>query len=220
MTAVSNADKLFYPADGVTKGEFVEYVRALEYLANQAIIEFHVWLSTMDSLDRPDLLVLDLDPPEGTATAEVRDVARRARDLLGELGLTPFVQATGGRGFHVVTPLDTTTDFDTARELARAVADRLAENDPERLTTAQRKDKRGDRIFLDTNRNAYGQTVIAPYSLRARPGVHVATPPDWAELGRTEPAAYDPRRLGRRLARKADSWAHIHDHAASPSTAL
>lgn len=207
------------------QGEYVRHVvcddaETLEYLANQATIEFHVWLSTVDKLDCPDLLVLDLDPPEGTKAAELRGVARRARDLLKGIGLAPFVQATGGRGFHVAAPLDATTDFDTVRELARLAADQLATDDPNRLTTAQRKDKRGGRIFLDTNRNAYGQTFIAPYSLRARPGAHVATPLDWTELGRARPDGYDLTRIRRRLARKADPWHDIHARAASATHAL
>ena len=99
------------------------------------------------------------------------------------------------------------------------MADHLAEQDPDLLTTAPRKDRRGDRIFLDVNRNAYGQTSVAPYSLRSRPGAPVATPLDWSELGRATPDRYDPRRIRRRLARKADPWAAIGEHASSPATA-
>jgi bifunctional non-homologous end joining protein LigD len=97
--------------------------------------------------------------------AAVRRVARRLRDLFGSVGLTPFVQATGGRGFHVVAPLDGSEDFGHVRELAKDLADHLAGQEPDRLTTAARKERRGDRIYLDVNRNAYGQTFIAPYSL-------------------------------------------------------
>nr|WP_106180835.1 non-homologous end-joining DNA ligase [Prauserella shujinwangii] len=207
-------------------GETVRHVvcddaDTLTYLADQATIEFHVWLSTADRLDCPDLLVLDLDPPErGSGLTDLRRAARSARDLLGELGLTPFVQTTGGRGYHVVAPLDAGTGFDGVRELARGAADRLARSDPDRLTTAHRKDRRGDRIFLDTNRNAYGQTFVAPYSLRARPGAPVATPVDWAELSRVEPAGFDLRKVLRRLTRKADPWRDIHAHAASAARAL
>ncbi|ASR33836.1 ATP-dependent DNA ligase [Prauserella marina] len=194
--------------------------RTLVYLANQATIEFHVWLSTVDNLDNPDHIVLDLDPPDGTSLSELRGVARRTRDLFGELGLTPFVQATGGRGYHVVAPLDAEENFDTVRELARAVADRLAEADPERLTTAQRKEKRGNRIFLDTNRNGYGQTFITPYSLRARKGAPVAAPLDWQELSRISPDGFDIDSMRRRLARKTDPWDEIDAHPGSATAAL
>ncbi|MCC3765171.1 non-homologous end-joining DNA ligase [Glycomyces sp. TRM65418] len=191
----------------------------LLYLANQATIEFHVWLSTVDEPDHPDRLVVDIDPPDGVPVSTLRDVARRARDLYADVGLTPFVQATGGRGFHVVAPLDRSADFDAVRDLADAMADRLAAADPDRLTTAQRKNRRGDRIFLDVNRNAYGQTFIAPYSLRARAGAPVATPLDWAELGRAEPNGHSSTSIRKRLAQKTDPWADIDDHAASAAEA-
>jgi bifunctional non-homologous end joining protein LigD len=189
------------------------------YLANQATIEFHIWPSTVDALDRPDLMVIDVDPPDGVDVGELRSVARRARDLYEKIGLAPYVQATGGRGFHIVAPLDATEDYDTVRALAREAADRLAAEDPDRLTTAQRKDKRGNRIFLDTNRNGYAQTFVAPYSLRARPRAPVATPLDWSELGKATPDGWDIRRIKQRLARKADPWHDIHEHAGSPKKA-
>ncbi|MEU3273961.1 non-homologous end-joining DNA ligase [Saccharomonospora sp. NPDC006951] len=194
--------------------------RTLVYLANQATIEFHVWLSTVDNLDKPDRLVLDLDPPDGTPLSDLRGAVRRTRDLFGRLGLTPFVQATGGRGYHVVAPIDAEEDFGTVRELARAIADRLAETDPERLTTAQRKEKRGDRIFLDTNRNGYAQTFITPYSLRARKGAPVAAPLDWQELSRISPNGFDIDSMRRRLARKTDPWHEIDAHRGSAAAAL
>ncbi|MDQ0377886.1 non-homologous end-joining DNA ligase [Amycolatopsis thermophila] len=192
----------------------------LVYLANQAVLEFHVWTSTVHDPGRPDLLVIDLDPPPGVGVAELRRVARRSRDVLGALGLSAFVQATGGRGFHVVAPLDCTSGHDEVLSFAREVADFLAAEDPARLTTQPRKDKRGDRIFLDVNRNGYAQTFVAPYSLRARPGAAVATPLDWAELGRVSPDGFDVRRVPRRLARKADPWRELGAHAGSARKAL
>jgi bifunctional non-homologous end joining protein LigD len=189
----------------------------LVYLANQATIEYHTWLSTTRDLGRPDRLVVDIDPPRGTDVGTVRRVARSLRDLFSSVGLTPFVQATGGRGFHVVAPLDGSEDYEYVRNLAKDLTDHLAEQDPDRLTTETRKARRGARIFLDVNRNAYGQTFIAPYSLRSRPGAPVATPLDWSELGRTTPDRYHLRGIRRRLARKADPWATIGEHTAPPA---
>lgn len=191
----------------------------LVYLANQASIEFHVWLSTTADLERPDRLVLDIDPPQGTTTRRLRAIARKLADLYRQVGLTPFVQATGGRGFHVLAPLDRTADFEQTRAFASDLADHLAAQDPDVLTTAQRKDKRGDRVFLDVNRNAYGQTFVAPYSLRARKGAGVATPLDWDELRRVEPDGFQPKRVHNRLARKADPWADLDRHAGSVKSA-
>jgi bifunctional non-homologous end joining protein LigD len=190
----------------------------LVYLANQATIEFHVWLSTMEALENPDLLVIDIDPPPGVPVRVLRDVARRLASLYREVGLTPYVQASGGRGFHVVAPLDRSANYEEARELSLALADHVAARDPDLLTTAQRKNKRGDRIFLDCNRNAYGQTFVAPYTLRARPSAGVATPLTWDELSRTEPDGFTPGRIARR--RKKDPWSGMAGHAASAATAL
>jgi bifunctional non-homologous end joining protein LigD len=191
----------------------------LVYLASLATLEFHIWPSTEEALDDPDRLVVDIDPPDGIGVAELRDVARRLRAEVERIGLTAFVQATGGRGFHVVAPLDATAGYDDVRQLARDLVADVAAADPDRLTTAIRKDSRGGRIFLDVNRNGYGQTFVAPYSLRARPGAPVATPLDWDELSKATPSGFDPKRLRRRLAQKADPWRRMDDAAGSPGDA-
>ncbi|GAB3229438.1 non-homologous end-joining DNA ligase [Glycomyces halotolerans] len=206
-------------SDGSVSHVVCDDAATLVYLANQATIEFHIWLSTIDKKGHPDRLVIDIDPPDGVPTATLRTVARQARDLYTEIGLTPFVQATGGRGYHVVAPLDRSADFKFVRDLAADIADHLAARDPDRLTTAQRKRRRGDRVFLDAGRNSYGQTFITPYSLRARPGATVATPLDWSELGRSEPDGYTVKTIRRRLAQKSDPWKDIDDHAAAPARA-
>ncbi|ASU85131.1 ATP-dependent DNA ligase [Nocardiopsis gilva YIM 90087] len=205
--------------DGSVSHVVCDDAAMLVYLANQATIEFHVGLSTVDKLDCPDRLAIDIDPPPGVSVATLREVARRLRTLYRELGLTPFVQATGGRGYHVVAPLDRSADFRFVRDLAVGIADHLADGDPGLLTTEQRKERRGDRIFLDVNRNAYGQTFITPYSLRARPGATVATPLDWHELGRSTPNGHTHATIRNRLGHKSDPWATIDEQAATPATA-
>lgn len=206
--------------DGTAHQVVCSDAETLVYLANQATIEFHVWPSTVDSLENPDRMVIDIDPPDGSDVGELRSVARRLRDLFESVGLAAFVQATGGRGFHVVAPLDGSADYESVRALARDMSDRAARDDPERLTTAFRKERRGNRIFLDTNRNGYAQTFIAPYSLRARAGAPCAVPLDWKELGKAVPNGWDPARLARRLSRKSDPWADISDNVASADQAL
>jgi bifunctional non-homologous end joining protein LigD len=103
--------------------------------------------------------------------------------------------------------------------VARAVAERLAAAAPDALTTEQRIAKRGNRIYLDVGRNAYAQTAVAPYLPRARPGAPVATPIEFTELGRVEPAGYDTVSVVRRLARKADPWAEMAAHAGAAARA-
>ncbi|HET7246771.1 MAG TPA: non-homologous end-joining DNA ligase [Streptosporangiaceae bacterium] len=153
------------------------------YLANQACIELHAFLSRLDRIDEPDQLIFDLDPPGGDRFGDVRVCALRLRELLtGELGLPAFVKTTGGKGLHIHVPLNAREDFDGVREFARRAAELLAARNPDLITTEQRKDKRGPRIYADIMRNAYAQLAVAPYSVRARPGAPVATPLSWDEL--------------------------------------
>jgi len=128
---------------------------------------------------------------------------------------------TGSRGLHVVVPLDRSAEFDAVRDLARRAADALAERHPDTLTAEQRKDKRKGRLYLDVMRNAYGQTAVMPYSLRAKPGAPVATPLDWEELGTGDLTArsYHIGNLFRRLGQIEDPWADMKRHAAGIAAA-
>lgn len=153
----------------------------LVYLADQACLTLHRWLSRVGGLDRPDRLVFDLDPAEDDF-GQVRRAARQVGGLLDELGLPAGLMTTGSRGLHVVVPLGGRHDFDEVREFARDVAELLARDHPDELTTAARKKDRGDRLYLDVQRNAYAQTAVAPFTVRAKPGAPVATPLAWDQL--------------------------------------
>jgi len=182
----------------------------LVYLANQACIELHMFLSRLDALEEPDQLVFDLDPPDGEHFGLACRTALSLRGLLEEeLGLAAFVKTTGGKGLHVHVPLRPAEDFDASRDFARLVAELFASRDPGQLTTAQRKDERGGRLYLDIMRNAYAQTAVAPYSVRGRPGAHVATPLHWEELenGSLSPGQFTIRTIEARLAQVSDPWA-------------
>lgn len=185
----------------------------LAYLAGQACITPHAWLSRADRPDRPDRIVFDLDPSV-PGFAAVRATARALRQLLEEVGLVPFVQTTGSRGLHVVAPIDRRAGFDEVRAFARNVAERIAAADPDHRTVEARKAKRRGRVFIDTLRNGYAQTAVAPYAVRARPGAPVATPLEWHELGdsRLDATRYTISSLPRRLARRPDPWADIARH--------
>jgi bifunctional non-homologous end joining protein LigD len=190
----------------------------LAYLANQACIELHVFLSKLAAVDRPDQLIFDLDPPDDQHFDGVRRAALLLRELLeGELGLTSFVKTTGGKGVHVHVPLKAQDDFDAARQFGRQVADVLAAREPDLLTTEQRKDKRSDLIYVDMMRNAYAQTAIAPYAVRGRPGAPVATPLHWAELDDAElsPRQWTIATVPDRIAKMGgqdDPWAELSRH--------
>jgi bifunctional non-homologous end joining protein LigD len=191
------------------------------YLANQGSITLHVGLSRVDRIDRPDRLVFDLDPAADDFTA-VQDAARKTRTLLDDLDLPSFVQTTGSRGLHVVVPVDRSMDFDAVREVAHRLAAELAERHPDSLTVEQRKSARRDRVFVDYLRNAYGQTTVAPYAVRARPGAPVATPLDWDEALAKDrsPRDYTIRNIFQRLGQKTDPWQGIADQAVSLDGAM
>lgn len=196
--------------DGVVSHVVCDKPATLVYLANQACIELHVFLSALAALDRPDQLVFDLDPPDEAGFSQACRHALNLRELLeGELGLTTFVKTTGGKGLHVHVPLRPEGDFDTVRGFARDVATILASRFPQELTVEQRKEQRGQRLYLDIMRNAYAQTVVAPYAVRARPGAPVATPLHWAEVeaGGLSPRRFTLRSIPGELERREDPWA-------------
>ncbi|MEU7315372.1 non-homologous end-joining DNA ligase [Streptomyces sp. NPDC007083] len=275
---VSNEDKLFFPDDGITKGQLVRYYadvaptllrhaagrpvamkrypdgitaqaffqkragdhfpdwldclevplrsdgtanhvilhRAadLAYLADQGCVTPHLWLSTAARLDHPDRLVFDLDPST-TDLAPVRTAAHAVHDLLADVGLPAYAMTSGSRGYHVYVPLDGSADFDTARDFAHHVAEAATARHPGTLTTAQRKDQRGDRVLIDYLRNAYGQTSAAPYAVRARPSAPVATPLEWSELDTTDPRDHTLTSLPDRLEHRGDPWSGMAAHARS-----
>jgi bifunctional non-homologous end joining protein LigD len=166
--------------------------------------------------------VFDLDPPSGDQFDEVRRHALHLRGLLDdELGLTSYVKTTGGRGLHVHVPLRPQEDFDAVRGFARDVATLLARRYPGELTVEQRKDQRGERIYLDIMRDAYAQTVVAPYTVRARPGANVATPLEWDEVADSalRPQQFTLRTIAARLDRSADPWAGLARHRRTLSAA-
>ena len=182
----------------------------LVYLANQACIEIHAFLSRVDKLGAPDQMVFDFDPPDGERFGDVRRAALWARDLLdGELGLTSFVRTSGGRGLHVHVALNRRAEFEEVREFAHHAAEVLARRHPGAITVEQRKDKRGSRIYADVMRNAYAQTVTASYGVRARPGAPVATPLSWAEVedDGLAPGRFTMATIRARLDGGTDPWA-------------
>lgn len=188
----------------------------LAYLADQASVTLHPWLARRDDLDRPDLLIVDLDPPRGRFEV-ARTAALRVRDLLGELGLPSYPKLTGSKGVHVVVPLDRSATFHDVRAFARSAMALLASRHSTELTTEQRKNKRRGRLYLDTGRNAYAQTAVAPWSVRPLPGAPVAVPLAWSDLerGRIGPRDFTVRNVFRRIAGRRDPWVDLRRRARS-----
>jgi bifunctional non-homologous end joining protein LigD len=199
--------------DGVVRHVVCDDAATLVYLANQAVITPHTWLSRIDKPNHPDQMIFDLDPSDGDFR-EVCDAAKMLREHLKEQGLTSFVKTTGSRGLHVLVPLNRRADFDEVRAFARHVAADLAQSDPERLTTEVRKSKRQGRIFIDTARNAYAQTAAPAYAVRPRDGAPVAAPLSWDELNsrRLKPDLYNIRSIFDRLKNMDDPWKDVTRH--------
>jgi bifunctional non-homologous end joining protein LigD len=163
---------------GVVNHPLVDDEASLLALVNLSTVSFHRWPSRADRLDRPDLLIVDLDP-SGDDFDEVRQAARWARELLEELDLVPYLEVTGSRGIHVVVPLDRAADTEAVATFAHDVARVLAARHPEALTAEFRKAARRGRLYVDTERNGWAQTVVAPYCVRPRAGAEVAAPITW-----------------------------------------
>ena len=151
-------------------------------LVQGAALEIHPWQARLDDLERPDQIVLDLDPGEGVAWSAMIAAARQARERLETAGLVPFLKMTGGKGLHVVAPLKPEAGWDAVRAFARGVADGMAGDSPDRFIAKAAKAERKGKIFVDYLRNGRGATAIAPYSTRARAGATVAMPLGWEEL--------------------------------------
>lgn len=200
-------------ADGWLDQVIAEDEHDLCYLANQACIEFHAPLARADGLHRPDQIVFDLDPASPDDFERVKKAAWLVRAHLEDCGYRSFVKTTGSSGLHVVVPIHPEHDFDVVRAWAQEQMDALAETHSEWLTTEWHKDKRGGRLFLDTARNAYGQTAVLAYSVRAIAGAPVATPIEWQELDDLASSRdYDIHSIPRRLGQRDDPWQGLTRH--------
>jgi bifunctional non-homologous end joining protein LigD len=182
-------------------------------LAQLGVLEIHPWGSRTRHLERPDRLIFDMDPGPDVPWPAVIDATRQMRDLLARIGLTSFVMTTGGKGLHVVLPLQPRADWDQAKALAQGVSQQMVRMNRRRYVSVMTKSKRQGRIFIDYLRNGRGATAVAPYSPRARPGAPVATPLRWDELDRLQsPDPYTIDNLPHRLAAlHQDPWAG-YDH--------
>ncbi|MCE8033431.1 DNA ligase D [Billgrantia tianxiuensis] len=196
---------------------YVETAADLIGLVQAGALEIHPWGSRIDHLEQPDSLVFDLDPDQGIAWKEILRVAGTLRERLESLGLTPFLRTTGGKGLHLVVPLEPSAEWEQAKAFAKGVAEAHAKDDPKRLTTNMSKAKREGRIFLDYLRNGRGATAVASYTVRARENAPVAVPIRWDELNAALRAdRYNVQNLRRRLsALREDPWAGF-DEAARP----
>ena len=192
-----------YPRDADSVIELVQF----------GALEFHPWGSTIAQPDLADRVVFDLDPADNVAWPQVVAAARLMRQLLAQLGLESFLRTTGGKGLHVVAPLNPGCAWPQVKDFAQAFAATVAQAHPLEFIATAAKAQRGGKIYLDYLRNSRGATSVASYSLRARSGAPVAMPLRWSELGKLKSGRdFDIRSAPKRMARlRSDPWAGIDD---------
>jgi bifunctional non-homologous end joining protein LigD len=186
------------------------------WVTNQNTITHHVWVSRLPDLDYPDICVFDLDPSKDDVKS-VRAAALGLRDLLEKLGLPSWVKTTGGKGFHIVVPIDGKTPMGTVVRFANAVGTFFVSLAPNQLTQEFSKVDRRGRIYIDTGRNGYSATFAAAYTVRAKPGAPVSAPCTWDEVERGEvsPDTFTLRNMPKRVAKVGDLWADMRKRGRS-----
>jgi bifunctional non-homologous end joining protein LigD len=204
--------------NGIVNTVVVDKPATLIYLANQACITPHIWLSRADKLNKPDRMIFDLDPSgKKFSFSDVQKAAQEIKKILDACDVPTFYMLTGSRGAHIVIPLKRTHTFDETREFARDVAQLLADKFPKLMTTDMRKNKRGKRIFVDWLRNGFGATAVAPYAVRAREGATVAMPVTWKELQSPgmHSQKYTIKNVKKRMNKVGDIWQDMEKYAIS-----
>jgi bifunctional non-homologous end joining protein LigD len=191
-------------------GEYLvcDDVRGLVSLVQMDVLELHTWNSRAGDVERPDRIVIDLDPGPEVAWRDLVAAARRVRAVLEALGLASFAKTTGGVGLHVVVPLEPVLDWSACLAFAKALACTLEADAPETFTTSVAKAGRERRIYVDYLRNNRTNTSVAAFSTRARPRGTVSVPVSWRELATLRgPDGWDVGNVEQRLARlRADPW--------------
>jgi bifunctional non-homologous end joining protein LigD len=196
--------------DGVVHHPVITDERSLLWVTNQNTITQHVWISRVPELYQPDICVFDLDPSVDDPAA-VRQAALGLRDLLDELGMTSWIKTTGGKGFHIVVPLDGKSKMDEVERFANQVGRVFVSLAPDHLTQEFNKVDRKGRIYVDTGRNGYSATFAAAYTVRAKQGAPVSAPCTWAEIenGKVNPGSFNLRNMPARIKKAGDIWADM-----------
>ncbi|MCB8818021.1 DNA ligase D [Desulfosporosinus shakirovi] len=184
---------------------YIENPAGLIAEAQMGTLEFHIWGSRVEELEKPDFMVFDLDPDEGMDLSRVRQGVRDVKNILAELSLNSYLKTSGGKGYHVVVPLKPAAPWDGFYNFAKRVAQVMEQKWPDRYTSNVRKAKRTNKIFIDWIRNGRGATSIAPYSIRARKGAGVSMPIGWDELNTVAPDGVNMAEALRRIGGN-DPW--------------
>ena len=192
---------------------YIEDVAGLIAMVQMGTLEIHPWGVTVERPDRPDRIIFDLDPDEGLGFADVVRATLEVRERLEAIGLLSFVKTTGGKGLHIVVPIEPVTEWRAAKAFAKAFSEVMAADSPERYLTRISKAERSGRIFIDYLRNDPTSTAVGPYSTRSRPGAPVATPLEWDEVGpELDPKAFTVATVPERVrALRREPWSEMDD---------
>jgi len=198
-------------SDGTDEYMAISDAAGLLALVQMGVLEIHTWGSHTDQVEKPDLLVFDLDPDEAVPWKFVVDAAHILRDKLSHANLESFVKSTGGKGLHVCVPITRRLTWEQAKLFSQLVAVNVVRDNPKRYIATMSKAKRHGKIFIDYFRNQRGATFIAPYSTRARSGAPVAMPLAWDELSaRVNPGAkYTLQSVPKIILQRPDPWADM-----------
>jgi DNA ligase D len=189
---------------------FIKDVKGLMAMVQMGVLEMHPWGARVDKPDRAERMIFDLDPGEGLGFADVAPAAFEVRTALEGMGLVSFLKTTGGKGLHVVVPIERRHEWRDVKAFAKNAAEALAADAPGRFLTRISKAERRGRIFIDYLRNDPTSTAVAPYSTRARAGAPVAMPISWEELSPSlDPAWFNIETVPGRLQGRKDPWAEI-----------
>ncbi len=201
-------------SEGQAEYAAIEDRRGLLSLVQMGVLEAHISGAIADDSERPNQIVFDLDPDTELGFADVIEAAHAVRDLLLEFKLKSWLKTTGGKGLHVTVPIEPRADWDEVKAFCRTVAEELARREPGRFLAVMSKAKRKGKIFVDYLRNGRGQTFIAPYSPRARPGAGIAMPIEWGDLSaKFKPEVFNVRSAEKYLAkRKRDPFTSLLTH--------
>ena len=202
--------------DGVVNYPVVTDKEGLMWVANQNTITHHIWVSRLPDLNYPDICVFDLDPSKDDVKS-VRAAAVGTRDLLEKLGLPSWIKTTGGKGFHIVVPIDGKTPMGTVVRFANTVGSFFVSLAPDQLTQEFSKADRRGRIYMDTGRNGFSATFAAAYTVRAKPGAPVSAPCTWQEVerGTVKPDSFTLRNMPDRIEKVGDLWADMRKRGRS-----
>jgi bifunctional non-homologous end joining protein LigD len=186
---------------------YIDDLKGIVAGVQMGVLEFHIWGSRVDQLEKPDRIIFDLDPDVGLDFEDVRRGAFDLRDRLADIGLTTFPMLSGGKGFHLVAPIARRAEWPEVKAFCRGFAVKLGVDSPDRYVANMAKARRKGRIFVDYLRNERGSTAIAPYSSRAREGAPVAAPITWDEAKKVKAAnIFDVTTMPARVKKVGDPW--------------